>query len=156
MRVIIAVDGSTASKDTIAAVIGRYWAPGTNFKILAVIPFHFVDDDLSDEEYAAAEKLYLKRKSLIAARSRRYQRLLEQALPHCSVHIQFKEGNPAPEIIKVASEWTAEKLVVGRYQTDTCNRCVWGSVSRAVALRAPCSVDIVAGVPESMDSRTAC
>lgn len=157
MRVIIAVDGSRASKDTIAAVLGRYWAAGTSFRILSVIPFPLsYDDELDDDENELLERQFQKRKNLIEARCRRYQRIIEQSLPHCSVHIQLKEGNPPPEIIKVASEWIAEKLIIGRFQSDTCDRCVWGSVSKAVTLRAPCAVDDVTGSSSHRDVRTAC
>jgi|694.fasta_scaffold134339_5 nucleotide-binding universal stress UspA family protein len=157
MRVIVAVDGSAASKETIAAVVNRRWASDTDFKVLAVIPYHPVDDDdLDDDEFEAAERMFRRRTELVTARCRQYQKLLEQALPSVSVQIQIKNGNPPPEIIKSVSEWSADELIIGRYQTDTCERCVWGSVSRAVALRAACKVEIIAGSRDHFKNKTAC
>ncbi|HEY9732588.1 MAG TPA: universal stress protein [Drouetiella sp.] len=157
MRVIVAVDGTAASKETVAAVVSKRWAPDTSFKILAVIPYHLVDDDdLDDDQCEEAERIFRRRTELVTARCRQYQQLLEQELPGAAVQIQIKNGNPSPEIIKAAAEWGADELVIGRYQTDTCQRCVWGSVSRAVALRAACKVEIVAGPQDHFNTRTAC
>mgnify|MGYP005853392093 CR=1 FL=1 len=53
-------------------------------------------------------------------------------------------GDPAEAIVKEASEWGATAIALGPCAHGVVHRAVWGSVARAVALGAGCSILFVA------------
>ena len=53
------------------------------------------------------------------------------------------EGSPKRVILDEAERWDAELIVVGSHGRRGLQRFLLGSVSQAVALHAPCSVEIV-------------
>jgi nucleotide-binding universal stress UspA family protein len=54
-----------------------------------------------------------------------------------------KEGDPKADVIDVAAEWRADLIMLGSHGRKGLDRFLVGSVSEAVALHAPCSVQIV-------------
>jgi len=52
-------------------------------------------------------------------------------------------GNPAAEIVKTASEWSADVIVIGSHGRRGVERVLMGSVAEAVMRHAPCSVLVV-------------
>jgi nucleotide-binding universal stress UspA family protein len=55
----------------------------------------------------------------------------------------IEEGNPKEVIIDSAAEWHADSIVVGSHGPKGLDRFFMGSVSKAVARHAHCSVQIV-------------
>jgi nucleotide-binding universal stress UspA family protein len=53
------------------------------------------------------------------------------------------EGSPEGLIVDEAERWDADLIVVGSRGRGVAGRFLLGSVSLAVAIRAPCSVKIV-------------
>jgi nucleotide-binding universal stress UspA family protein len=76
---------------------------------------------------------------------------LEDSIANCIVHYDIKEGNVKTQIIDSAIGWSADKLILGAHGTNICPRFILGSVSRAVAAHAPCSVEIIR--PGKKDAR---
>jgi nucleotide-binding universal stress UspA family protein len=54
-----------------------------------------------------------------------------------------KEGDPKVDVIDVALKWHANLIILGSHGREGLDRFLMGSVSEAVALHAPCSVQIV-------------
>jgi nucleotide-binding universal stress UspA family protein len=63
--------------------------------------------------------------------------------PGVSVTSKVAEGHPADTILDEAERWQADLIVVGSHGFGPVKRRLLGSVSQAVALHAPCSVEIV-------------
>jgi nucleotide-binding universal stress UspA family protein len=59
------------------------------------------------------------------------------------VHFEIRHGSPKTEIIRTATEWEANRILIGAHGHNVCPHNLMGSVSRAVAEHAPCSVEIV-------------
>jgi nucleotide-binding universal stress UspA family protein len=53
------------------------------------------------------------------------------------------DGSPKRIIVEEAERWGADLIVVGSHGYGSWNRFLLGSVSQAVSLHAPCSVEIV-------------
>lgn len=139
MKVIVALDDSPHSRDVITAVTRRAWPEFTQFRILTVVePIQNFDDldvtgaDFKAQREKAADKF---------CGSIREQ--LEESVPGAIVHYEVKHGTPAGEIINAAVEWPAELIILGAHGQRGCPTNLMGSVSRAVAHHAPCSVEIV-------------
>jgi nucleotide-binding universal stress UspA family protein len=52
-------------------------------------------------------------------------------------------GDPKARIVDEAKEWEADLVVVGSHGRRGIERVLQGSVSEAVAMHAPCSVEVI-------------
>jgi nucleotide-binding universal stress UspA family protein len=62
---------------------------------------------------------------------------------HLHIDTAVRDGSPKNEIIEEAEQWGADLIVVGCHGYGNLKRFLLGSVSQAVAVHAPCSVEIV-------------
>lgn len=63
--------------------------------------------------------------------------------PDLSVDAEVRPGEPARVIVAEADRWGADLIVVGAHGMGRAERLLLGSVSRQVASKAKCSVEIV-------------
>ncbi len=66
-----------------------------------------------------------------------------QALLPCQSELEIVMGDPAEEIIRLASIYEAELIVLGSRGLTGVNRILKGSVSSQVVSEAPCTVMVV-------------
>jgi len=149
MRILLAIDGSPSSDAAVDEVCRRPWPVGTEVLLLTVrsplemmalhksspLPIGSKDifehpalDDMRFLENAATE--------------------LEQRAPELRVKTMLLEGRPKDVILDEAELWGADLIVLGANGYGAIRRFMLGSVSFAVALNAPCSVEIVRRLPE--------
>jgi nucleotide-binding universal stress UspA family protein len=65
-------------------------------------------------------------------------------LPAGTAAMQFvQKGSPGPEIVKAATQWPADLIVIGSHGRRGLTRAVLGSVAEAVMRHAPCPVLVV-------------
>lgn len=64
-------------------------------------------------------------------------------VPGLQISTQVLEGSPEKLIIEEATRWPADLIVVGSHGHGPVQRLLLGSVAQAVALHAPCPVEIV-------------
>ncbi len=140
MRVVIAIDESPYSKDVVSAVAKRSWPADTEFKILTVLePIEDLDGDFEELICQTEEK----RKKQCQKLCEKIRQRLEVQVPGSIIHFELRNGRPHCEIIDAATEWSADKILLGAHGKDACPHLLLGSVSRAVATHAPCTVEIV-------------
>ncbi len=63
--------------------------------------------------------------------------------PGLQVSTQVLEGSPKKMIVEEAERWGADLILVGSHGHGPAERFLLGSVAQAVAVHAPCSVEIV-------------
>lgn len=143
MKVIIAVDESPYCKRVLETIAARKWPRDTAFRILSVVePIKW--DDVENESWKDVARQAFNRRKKIANRvCEEGKEIIESKHPDCTVHMDVREGNPRREIIEAATDWMADKILIGAHGHDLCERFLWGGVSRAVAVKSPCSVEIV-------------
>ncbi len=153
MKVIIAVDESAYCKRVLETIAARKWPRDTAFRILSVLePVKW--EAVENESWKDVTKQSLNRRKKIANRvCSEGKEIIESEHPDCQIHIDVREGNPRNEIIEAATDWMADKILIGAHGHDLCDRFVWGGVSRAVAVKSPCTVEIVR--PRTMHPREA-
>lgn len=141
MKVILAVDDSTYSREVIESVMERDWPIDTEFKVLTVLePLDcFLGDKFEDSRLGINEK----RKKAVDHWGKSIREKLEATIPGARIHFEVRNGHPKTEIIDVAVEWNADRIMIGAHGQRSCPHNLIGSVSRAVAGYAPCSVEIV-------------
>lgn len=90
--------------------------------------------------------------------SERILKMLEQVVPSDQT-VSFKHrltiGDPAGEIVRIASEEGAEMIVLGTHGRSGMTRMLMGSVAEAVVRRAPCPVLVYRAAAETLVGRRA-
>jgi nucleotide-binding universal stress UspA family protein len=144
MRILAAYDGSPCSDVAIDEVVHRPWPAGTELKIVTVVnPWPAV----GSEAWALPPRYY---DDVAKAARERGERVLEEARKRVAGHEEGLEvtseviaGPPALALVDEAERWGADLVVAGSHGYGAMKRFLLGSVSHALALHAPCSVEVV-------------
>ncbi len=132
MKILIAVDGSSASDAALQEVTSRPWPKGSEFSLVtAVDPFFFVRAPLVLEEAKKSTKQELEEDA---------EGLRAKGWP---VETGVLLDNPRHAISKMATEWKAELIVLGSHGRGAFTRLMIGSTAQSVLRHATCSVEIV-------------
>jgi len=144
MKVLIPIDGSQHSEAAVGEVAGRAWPSGTEIRILTVM--HSSVPLMPDPAFALAathvEQLHEQRAQagpllqLAADRVRK-------SLPTVPVTTKVLEGLPQEVIVKDATNWGADLIVLGSHGHGPRRQGLLGSVASSVAAEAPCAVEII-------------
>ena len=67
---------------------------------------------------------------------------IRQEAPELRVSTEVIEGAPKRVIVEDAERWGADLIIVGSHGFGPVERFLLGSVAEAVAVHAPCSVEI--------------
>jgi nucleotide-binding universal stress UspA family protein len=141
MKILLATDGSDYSLAAARSIAERPWPLGTEIKILSVVGNAVPAVELW---VAAGEvirsvrdaKMRLARETVAAA-----ERIINQTTLKTAAEVL--EGNPKRQIKEEAKLWGADLVVVGSHGRRGFTRALLGSVSEAVAMHAPCSVELI-------------
>lgn len=146
MKILLATDGSAYSKSAVEETAKRLFPPKTEVRIISVYersPLILTtrlsmggDADYYAELDAAAHK---SAEDAVQKASN----ILERKNSAFSISTAVISGSPKEVIIKEAEKFNADLIVVGSQGKGAMARFMLGSVSQAVALHAPCSVEIV-------------
>jgi nucleotide-binding universal stress UspA family protein len=140
MKVIIAIDQSVYWTQLIEAATKRRWHQDTAFKILTVLePLQWETLAVGTE---LAQEVARRRQKLASQILSEARKIIQDSIQECTVHVELRQGSPRTEIINAATEWSADKLLLGAHGHSQ-NRLFAGSVSQAVAQHALCCVELV-------------
>lgn len=128
---LFAVDGSEYTPRTLDAILEREWPEGTTALVATAADYSY---DLS-EETAGLERIGRLHEQIVA-------RLAEVGVTAVS-HIDTEEVSPTRALQHLAESTGVEMLFVGARGLTGFERFMLGSVSSAIAMRAPCTVEVV-------------
>jgi nucleotide-binding universal stress UspA family protein len=142
MKILLAVDGSKEGGSPVRELVHRVWPPGAEVRVLSVVhPVPLVTDPILI--VAASHMESLKEEQRRAARAvAETVEQLTKAAPGLQVSSRILEGSPKQMIVEEAERWGADLILVGSHGHGAGERFLLGSVAHAVALHAPCSVEI--------------
>jgi len=136
MKILIGVDDSVFSQAAVESVAQRDWKPGTQLKVVSAVDTHFTP---GFGEASAGENHYqIARRAIDRAIES-----LRASRNQFDLTGDIIEGSPKQVLLEEAEAWGADLIVVGSHGRRGLDRFLLGSVSQAVALHAPCSVEIV-------------
>ncbi|MGE0463102.1 MAG: universal stress protein [Vicinamibacterales bacterium] len=157
LKVILAIDGSPASLAAVGELGSCPLPPGSAIKVLTVLHTavpavpNFPPWDFS---------ILATHGELLRRQERQAPALLEAAVHHLQpgrrqldVTSQAVEGVPKDVILHEASEWGADRIVLGSHGYGKARRALIGSTAAAVAAEASCSVYIVRPGPDAVEER---
>ena len=143
IRIIVGIDGSTNSLAALNAVAERSWPKGTEVRLVAALDTVFSINALPQKPTVVKWFEVSNEKDLISLRQI-FETLADKLRNvGLTASIELKQGDPKEVIIKEAETWQADSIFVGAKGMRGIERLMLGSVSAAVAARAPCSVEVV-------------
>ena len=135
-RIIIGVDGSPNANAAVRTVATRVWPPGSEVRVIAVLDSGMLAAAAeSGKESHTAGQVWARTIAETAAEQLRAAGL--------TVSPVVQEGDPRRVLVEEAKQWGADCLFVGARGLSRLERFLLGSVSTAIAARAPCSVEVV-------------
>ncbi len=145
-RIILAADNSDYSQAALNWLKRFKWNADASFKIITVIPHLF--ESFEDEHTTSMTSILDQQQRLREAAERQLESMARSLESHCGseVSIEITEGDPREEVLRSASAWNADLIVMGSHGRTGLTKLLLGSVSQAVALHSDCAVAIVRGL----------
>jgi len=142
IRLLIGMNTSNEAWNAIHAVGARFWPTGTEVRVLGVM----------DCRLLRAMPMSATAEAVPAAVEEKWRGEISETL-HKAVHeleksglqakLQIYSGDPGQMLVAEADMWSADCIFVGAGKSHGPERFLTGSVSRAVASHAHCSVEVV-------------
>lgn len=143
MRILLATDGSQFSDAALAALIARPWPAGSEVRVLAVAnPPSILEEPFLLGASIYSQLLETEQKRATGDAARAVARIRAEA-PQLAVTERVLLGSPQAALLEEAERFRADLILVGSHGRGAAARLLLGSVSNAIALHAPCSVEIV-------------
>lgn len=142
MKVIVAIDQTDSADQILDAVSMAHWPDHTEFKIVTVIQPLQWEAVPCIEWNKEAGRFFQEREKLAEEAVRRAKKHIRKACPDCKVHAEVRTGNPREEITTLATEWMADRIIIGAHGSAP-NRFFHGSVARSVSQYCGCSIQLV-------------
>ena len=135
MKILIGIEDSSFSYNAARFVAKRPWHSGTQVRLISAIEMDamagYVELEKTEAYKQASEAI-----DNAAA-------ILREGAAEFEITTKIVEGNPKHVILDEADSWNPDLIVVGSHGRSGLGRFLLGSVSQAIALHAPCSVEIV-------------
>lgn len=138
MKVLIALDGSTASEQTLELAQELLAGRPAEVTVLHVIPRHLIygkGGPVVAECYDPAEERMVSRTLLDTAATR-----LSAGGVGPTILAEIEVGDPADAILTVAANEDIDLIIIGSRGLNAAKRFLLGSVSTKVSTHAPCAV----------------
>src|SRR5215475_4788333 len=144
MKILLAVDGSESGAVVVEEAARTPWPEGSVARIVSVVEAPFPVREwvapLPPSSYEEWERIFEERSVENTAQA--MARFGEIAGARTEATTKTLKGDPKIAILDEAEHWGADLIVVGAHGYNVLERLWLGSVSRAVASHAKCSVEI--------------
>jgi nucleotide-binding universal stress UspA family protein len=143
LRLLLGIDGSPDAAAAVQTVAARQWPVGSAVRLVTALDARMCTAlafmRLPEETGAVAQDTEAS-VGMAQTLDAMAAPLRTQGLTVSSV---VKEGDPKHVLLDEAEQWEADSLFVGARGLSRVERFLLGSVSAAVAARAPCSVEVI-------------
>ena len=132
MKILVAIDSSPNADGVLDALARRGWIAGTELRIVTVIETTGHWD--TDNQHLTQSLLIL---------NERAERLVVRTGNRLKIVSEVLEGDAATQIVRTATDWKADLIVIGSHGDTGVRKTGIGSVAAAIVNEAPCSVEVV-------------
>lgn len=148
VRILIGVDGSADANNCFRAAARRVWPKGSEARVV-LVPKPHPRIELVPKNGAGTEALASDPTKLRSTAARVFDQCVEELrASRVKVSIASRDGRPVDVLIKEAREWSADCIFVdalgfSRRVASTHDSAALSNVVKAVAIGAPCSIEVV-------------
>jgi len=146
-KILLATDGSAFSEAAARSIASRPWPGGTEVRVLSAVEYHlgFLEASLEPAFLSPVSVQKLREEAMGRAQGaiRGAVEILGGAGLAYSEALSVLVENPKQIILDEAEQWRAGLIVLGSHGYRGLNRFLLGSISEAVAMHAPCSVEVI-------------
>ena len=142
-RILVALDGSQEAETAFQAMLCRDWPESTHFRLVTVIdlkvgiafakptgPIRYWMRNEDTDSVAWVERMFAYQKTQIEEKG-------------WTVDSKALNGDPRHALLKEIADWGADTVFAGTRGLTGRDRIMLGSVSTALAMHAPCAVEVV-------------
>jgi len=144
MKILLAVEGSESSAAVVEEAARTPWPEGSMVKIVSVADIPFPAQEwtapMPPGSFEEWERIFEERS--VGNTAQAMARFGEIAGAQIEVTAKTLKGDPKIAILDEAERWGADLIIVGTHGYNALERLWLGSVSRAVATHAKCSVQV--------------
>lgn len=140
MKILLAIDSSSASEAVVKETASRPWPSGAVFCVMTVVDMSSLEGMpvlIEDAKYEAEKLVRSGAETLVTSAAG----ALRQSGYEVFSEIQL--GIPKTAIQDFAAKWEANLILIGARGLSSLTRFLLGSVAQAVLRTAPCSVEVV-------------
>jgi nucleotide-binding universal stress UspA family protein len=151
-KYLVCVDDTEHSNDLVEGILSREWPKSSYFKVVTVIePIQYAPHGIGpwqDDEMTAelAEQIEEAQREEAAVLVEGIVERISKKFPDSSVTAEVLAGEVRACLLDVARDWPADLMALGSHGRRGFIEAMLGSVSRAVATHAPCSVLVFKGM----------
>ena len=142
MKVLVAIDDSVCSQNTLEYIMKRAWNEDDHFMVLSVvepIPVEVGVGFMPPPSGEIEQGLYDDAARLVAKAGA----LLHEKFPKLLVEVKVSTGLAAETICNVAAAFDADLILMGSHGRKGISHFFLGSVAEEVLKKSPCSVEVV-------------
>ncbi len=142
LRLIVGVDGSSHAARAVSAVKERFWPDGTVVHLVSALDAFMSTAVISQDDQITQ---WMKEGSEVGTWAQKMASAAANELRGAGLNAEAvtKPGDPKGMLVTEAEAWDADCIFVGAQGLNAVERAILGSVSAAVAARAPCTVEVV-------------
>lgn len=130
VKMILGYDGTSGADEAVRAISDRYWAAGSEVRVVMV-----------EDDFIVQEAFEFERDVFETIGKGAVKQLQDSGL---KAELVILQGNPKQEIVAEAERFGADCIYLGATKFDNkFERFLLGSVSSAITARAHCSVEVV-------------
>ena len=146
MRVILPIDVEPYIGAQFDFVSSYNWPEDTEIKVMHVLHSLMIERTMVSSQIYI-EQIMKDARKLAQKMALEMVERFKKECPHLKVHDEIREGDAINEIIRSATEWNADMIVMGSHGRQGIGRVILGSVAYSVLAKAPCKT-IILGVPQ--------
>lgn len=145
-RVLVAVDDSECSAAAVEWLMEQTWLPGHDICLLNVSePRPGQTFGTSIDKEATRLLKWQAEQAKVDQMLLAWADVIRRETGLSTVYTGIVEGDPVETIVKAATNWPADLIVMGSHGKSPIAKLILGSVSHKVSINAPCSVEVVKG-----------
>src|SRR4029453_16234624 len=144
MKILLPIEDTALCRDVLERELAQPCPAGSEFKLITVL--ESLEQILPGPDPQYIPHARIVRQDMVVAANlflREYAARLEARFVPGTVRFEVLEGFLADRIVAVASEWSADLIVIASRGRKGLSKMLLGSVAETVVLRAPCSVEVV-------------
>jgi nucleotide-binding universal stress UspA family protein len=149
-KVLVTIENRFSARYVVSTLLSQRWEPGTEFKIMHVLE---APPNLDLPQSFRDNRKRLRKGAEFLLTDIALQ--ITNQIMGIKTSTEIREGDVKAQILRFAHKWEPDLIIMGTHDHKGLNSLLIGSVARAVAVQAPCSIMVVKDRPKADQGKVA-